>query len=220
MPFEIDSIDPSAAALIVVDMENDFVQADAPFAVEAAQKILPKLKELIEFCRRVGIRVIYTTHVHRPDGSDMGRFADIYPPIADRIGLVDGTSGVEIYSEIAPEKDEVVIKKHRYSAFFGTDLDVILRGQGIETVIVSGVTTEDCCHATARDAMFRDYGVVFLSDCTGTYDYPDLGYGELPADEVHRSSLVILAFSTAHVMTADELMARVDAKRTARMAAS
>ena len=60
----------------------------------------------------------------RPDGSDMGRFADIYPPIADRIGLVDGTSGVEIYSEIAPEKDEVVIKKHRYSAFYGTDLDV------------------------------------------------------------------------------------------------
>ena len=68
--------------------------------------------------------------------------------------------------------------------------------------------------------MFRDYGVVFLSDCTGTYDYPDLGYGELPADEVHRSSLVILALSTAHVMTADELMARVDAKQTARIAAS
>lgn len=220
MPFEIDTIDPGTAALIVVDMENDFVLPGAPFAVEAAQKVLPKLKEVIGYCRRVGIRVIYTTHVHRSDGSDMGRFADIYPSIANRVGLVDGTSGVEICSEIAPEKGEVIIKKHRYSAFYGTDLDVILRGQGIETVIVSGVTTEDCCHATARDAMFRDYGVVFLSDCTGTYDYPDLGYGELPAEEVHRSSLVILALSTAHVMTADELMARVDTKQTARLAAS
>ena len=215
MPLEVDSISPNRAALIVVDMENDFVLPGAPFQVKAAQALLPKLKEVIEFCRKVGIRVIYTTHVHRSDGSDMGRFSDIYPPIADRVGLVDGTSGIEIYSEIAPEKDEVVIKKHRYSAFYGTDLDLILRGQGVETVIVSGVTTEDCCHATARDAMFRDYKVVFLSDCTGTYAYPDLGYGELSADEVHRSSLVILAFSTAHVMAADDFMARAGTKQNA-----
>ena len=220
MPFDVGTISPSSAALIVVDMENDFVLRGAPFEVPAAQTMLPKLKEVIEFCRTAGIRVIYTTHVHRPDGSDMGRFADIYPPIADHVGLVDGTPGIEICSEIAPERDEVVIKKHRYSAFYGTDLDVILRGQGIETVIVSGVTTEDCCHATARDAMFRDYGVVFLSDCTGTYAYPDLGYGELSADEVHRSSLVVLALSTAHVMAADEFIARVEAKQTARKAAS
>ena len=220
MPLDIGTIDPKASALIVVDMENDFVLPDAPFAVAAAQDILPTLKQLIAFCRSTGIRVIYTTHVHRRDGSDMGRFADIYPVIADHVGLVDGTPGVEICSDIAPEDDEVVIKKHRYSGFYGTDLDVILRGQGIETVIVSGVTTEDCCHATARDAMFRDYGVVFLSDCTGTYAYPDLGYGELSADEVHRSSLVVLALSTAHVMTTAEFMARVDVEQTAARAAS
>ncbi len=220
MPLNVETMNPNTAALIVVDMENDFVAPGAPFEVKAAQTLLPKLKEVIGFCRRVGIQVIYTTHVHRPDGSDMGRFADIYPPIADRVGLVDGTPGVEIYSEIAPQKDEVVIKKHRYSAFYGTDLDMILRGQGVETVIVTGVTTEDCCHATARDAMFRDYRVVFLSDCTGTYAYPDLGYGELSADEVHRSSLVILALSTAHVMTADDFMARADVKPIARKAAS
>ncbi len=101
----------------------------------------------------------------------------------------------------------MIIKKHRYSAFFGTDLDVILRGLGTDTVIVSGVTTENCCHATARDAMFRDYRVAFLSDCTATFAYPDLGYGALSADELHRSSLIVLAFSTAHVMTAAECMA-------------
>ena len=112
-------------------------------------------------------------------------------------------------SEIAPEPGEVIIKKHRYSAFFGTDLDIILRGLGIDTVIVTGVTTENCCHATARDAMFHDYRVAFLSDCTATLAYPDLGYGTLSADELHRSSLIALAFSTAHVMTSAECMAKV-----------
>ena len=208
MPINIESVDPTRAALVVIDMENDFVAPGAPFEVEAARQLLPKLKQVIGFCRDVGISVIYTTHVHRRDGSDAGRFADIYPPIADGVGLVDGTPGIEIYDEIAR-------KKHRYSALFATDLDVILRGRGIDTVIVAGVTTEDCCHATARDAMFNDYHVAFLSDCTGTYAYPDMGYGELSADEVHRSSLIILAFSTAHVMTADELMARVAVKTAA-----
>jgi len=215
MPINIESVDPTRAALVVIDMENDFVAPGAPFEVEAARQLLPKLKQVIGFCRDVGISVIYTTHVHRRDGSDAGRFADIYPPIADGVGLVDGTPGIEIYDKIAPRPDEIIIKKHRYSAFFATDLDVILRGRGIDTVIVAGVTTEDCCHATARDAMFNDYHVAFLSDCTGTYAYPDMGYGELSADEVHRSSLIILAFSTAHVMTADELMARVAVKTAA-----
>ena len=102
-----------------------------------------------------------------------------------------------------------MIKKHRYSAFFGTDLDLILREWGIDTVIVSGTTTEACCHATARDAMFLNYRVVFLSDATATGDYPDLGYGAMSGDEVHRANLIVLAASTAHVMTVDEMIGRV-----------
>ena len=76
-------------------------------------------------------------------------------------------------------------------------------------MIISGTTTENCCHATARDAMFHNYKVVFLSDATGTFDYPDVGYGAMSADEVHKATLCILAFSTAHVMTVDELKARI-----------
>ena len=90
----------------------------------------------------------------------------------NRAALVDGTPGVDIYPELAPAAGEHVIKKHRYSGFFGTDLDIILREWGVDTVIISGTTTENCCHATARDAMFRNYRVVFLSDATATYDYP------------------------------------------------
>jgi ureidoacrylate peracid hydrolase len=139
----------------------------------------------------------------------MGLYDDLYPPIADRSSLVDGTPGVEIFKDLAPLPGEHVIKKHRYSGFFATDLDIILREWGITTVVVSGTTTENCCHATARDAMFRNYQVVFLSDATGTFDYPDVGQGAMSAEEVHRATLTVLAFSTAHVMTADEFVARV-----------
>jgi len=152
---QVDVIDPAKTAMIVVDMQNDFVAAGAPMETPAARAMVPKLAEALKICRDAAIRVIFTAHVHRRDGCDMGLFDDMHPPIANRDALVDGTPGVDIYSELAPAPGEHVIKKHRYSGFFGTDLDIILREWGIDTVIVSGTTTENCCHATARDAMFR-----------------------------------------------------------------
>ncbi len=169
MPYRVDVIEPKRTAIIVVDMQNDFVAAGAPMETPAA-----------------------------------------------RAGLVDGTPGSDIYRDLAPAPGEHVVKKHRYSGFFGTDLDIILREWGIDTVIISGTTTENCCHATARDAMFRNYRVVFLSDATATFDYPDVGFGAMSANEVHAATLAILSVSTAHVMSADEMMRRVSApKRTA-----
>jgi nicotinamidase-related amidase len=198
---QINKIDPARTAMIVVDMQNDFVAAGAPIETPAARAIVPRLAETLRFCRDAAIRVIYTAHVHRRDGCDMGLFDDLHPPIANRDALVDGTPGVDIYPELSPLPGEHVIKKHRYSGFFGTDLDIILREWGIDTVIISGTTTENCCHATARDAMFRNYRVVFLADATATYDYPDRGFGPMPNGDVHHATLVILAASTAHVMS-------------------
>ena len=175
MPYQLDQIDPTKTVMIVVDMQNDFVAEGAKLRSAAAAAMVPKLASTLNFCREKGIRVIYTAHVHRRDGSDMGLYDDLYSPIADRSTLVDGTSGVEIFPGLAPAPGEHVIKKHRYSAFFATDLDLILREWGITTVIISGTTTENCCHATARDAMFNNYKVVFLSDATGSFDYPDVG---------------------------------------------
>jgi ureidoacrylate peracid hydrolase len=209
MPYRVDQIDPSKTAMIVVDMQNDFVAEGAALGSAQAAAMVPELAATLKFCREKGIRVIYTAHVHRRDGSDMGMYDDLYTPIADRSCLVDGTNGIEIFGDLAPAPGEHVIKKHRYSGFFATDLDLVLREWGIKTVIISGTTTENCCHATARDAMFNNYQVVFLSDVTGTFDYPDVGQGSLSAEEVHRSTLTVLAFSTAHVMTADEFKSRV-----------
>jgi ureidoacrylate peracid hydrolase len=219
MPYQVQRIEPGKTAMIVVDMENDFIARGAPMETPAGQKLLPTLARALDFCREVGIRVIYTTHAHRRDGCDMGLFDDLWPPIATRAGLVDGEPGIDIYPDVAPRDNEIVIKKHRYSGFYGTDLEIVLRGLGVDTVVITGVTTENCCHATARDAMFRDYKVVFLSDATGTFDYPDVGQGGLSADEVHRATLVILSVSTAHVMTTEEFIARTVGSRPAAVAA-
>ncbi len=209
MPYQIDSFDPARTVMIVVDMQNDFVANGAKLQSGQAAAMAPRLAETLQACRDKGIRVVYTAHVHRPDRSDMGLYDDLYPPIDDGSALVDGTAGAEIFPVLAPAPGEHVIKKHRYSGFFATDLDLILREWGIDTVVISGTTTENCCHATARDAMFHNYRVAFLSDATGTFDYPDVGQGALPAEQVHSATLTILAFSTAHVMTTDEFLSRV-----------
>ncbi|MBR1208336.1 MULTISPECIES: cysteine hydrolase family protein [unclassified Bradyrhizobium] len=219
MGYQCEIIDPASTVMIVVDMQNDFVAEGAKLRSAQAAAMVPLLAQTLKTCRDKGIRVIYTAHVHRRDGSDMGLYDDLYSPIADRSSLVDGTEGVQIFNDLAPAPGEHVIKKHRYSAFFATDLDLILREWGITTVIISGTTTENCCHATARDAMFHNYKVVFLSDATGTFDYPDVGQGALSAEEVHRATLTILAFSTAHVMTAAEMLGRVKAGDGAAKAA-
>jgi len=206
---QVEVIDPKKTAMIVVDMQNDFVAAGAAMETPAARAMAPRLAEALRICRATQIKVIYRAHVHRRDGCDMGLFDDLHPPIANRAALVDGTAGVEIYPELMPAPGEHVIKKHRYSGFFGTDLDIILREWGIDTVIISGTTTENCCLATARDALFRNYRVVFLADATATYDYPDRGYGAMPAAQVHHATLVILAASTGHVMSVDEMCERI-----------
>ena len=207
MPYKVRAINPSKTALIIVDMENDFVAEGAPLRANMAPVVVPSLKRALAHARRTGMPVIFTTHAHRRDGCDMGVYGSLWPPIVQRVGLVDGEEGVEIYKELEPLANEVVIKKRRYSGFYGTDLDIILRSSAIEVVVITGLTTENCCHATARDALFHNYGVIFLSDATGTFDYPDMGHGAMSAAEVHRASLVILAVSTAHVMTVDEMIA-------------
>jgi len=209
MPYTVDEVDPSKTALLVIDMENDFVAPGAPMETPAGRAMVPVLKRVIDVCRGHGMPVIFTAHVHRRDGSDMGLYEDLYPAIGSRAGLVDGEEGSEIYSAIAPQPGDFLIKKHRYSAFYGTDLEIILRGLGVETVVISGVTSENCCHATARDALFRDFKVIFLSDANATHDYPDTGWGALSAEDVHRATLVVLSYSTAHVMTSEDLLRRV-----------
>jgi biuret amidohydrolase len=206
--YTVPVIDPRHSALIVVDMQIDFLAPGAPLEVVAGRAALPAVRRAIGACRANGIPVIYTAQVHRSDGSDLGLFR-FNEAISSGRALREGTPGSEVFAPIAPLPGDTVVRKHRFSAFFGTDLETILRDRGVSTVIICGVTTENCCHATARDALFRDFEVVFLSDGTATFDYyDDDGHG-LSAAEVHQATLVIVAMSTGDVITVDELVARI-----------
>jgi Glutathione S-transferase N-terminal domain/Isochorismatase family len=138
-----------------------------------------------------GLRKAQEFNLQRYYFQGIGRYT---PDAAYARGLAD----LRVLADLIPAKGYVQGEKP-------TSIDAGIYG----FMIISGTTTENCCHATARDAMFNNYKVVFLSDATGSFDYPDVGYGAMSAEEVHRATLCILAFSTAHVMTVDELKARV-----------
>ena len=108
---------------------------------------------------------------------------------------VQGTPESKIYKDIAPLEKEKVITKHRYSAFYNTDLETILRCLGIEDLVISGVLTNMCCESTTRDAYYRDYRVFFPADGTGTIN-----------EEMHLASLLNLAYGFAYVTTTKEIL--------------
>ncbi len=206
-------VDPGSTALLVVDMTNDFLQPGVPQECPAGREIAPKIAELIDACRRVGILVLYTSHMHRADGSDMGRMAERFTYLVDDrrrpVTLIEGTRGVEVVNELSPAPGEIVIRKSRYSAFYNTDLETVLHTKGITTLVIGGVATNFCCESTARDAMFRDYRVIFLADGNATFDLPDLGWGPIGHDEVQRVVLSTLASGFCEVATVDDVLARV-----------
>lgn len=209
MPYSLDTIPIEGLGVIVVDMQNDFVAEGAPFEAESGRRVMPNISRIIEAARAQGRPVIYTAATFRADGCDAGRMTDLYPVMEDGTTLRAGTRGWEIYRDIAPKSDDEIIRKRAYNAFYHTELEDILRGYGVSTVAIVGVTTENCCGDTARGAVARGFKVAFISDATGTFDYPDVGQGGLSADEVHSAMLTVLAFAVADVMDTDDFLSRL-----------
>ena len=210
-------VEPASTALVIVDMTNDFLEPGVPQECPPGRDIIGRLGELAEACRDAGILVLYTSHMHRADGSDMGRMADRFTHLVDErrrpVTLVEGTPGVEVVNDLAPKPGEIVIRKSRYSSFFNTELDTILRVKNISTLIIGGVATNVCCESTARDATFRDYRVIFLSDGNATMDLPDAGWGPISHEEVQRVVLTTLAAGFCEVASTADVVRRVRAAR-------
>jgi nicotinamidase-related amidase len=195
-------------ALLVVDLQNDFVAPGAPYACPGAPELVGAVNELIGACRENGILVVVTAIAHRPDGSDLGAVRHLHPLTAEGAALREGTPGAELYPDLDVRPDDVVIRKRRYSAFFGTELDLLLRSRGIDTVIVAGVATNVCCESTARDAFFRGYKVIFLSDGNATIPL-ESEWGSFTADEVQRLTLATIAAFFGEVASIGDVLGRV-----------
>jgi len=149
-------------ALIVVDLQEDFVNPKNPMCVPEAYRQIPRVKRTIEACRSLGVPVIYSAHNIASDCC--ADFYEFWDPIAAG-AIKEGTAGADVYHEIYPRPDERVIRvKHAYDSFAGTDLDYVLRDRDVKTVIICGTLTNFCCESTARTAYFLNYHVVFGSD--------------------------------------------------------
>lgn len=198
--------EPDRTGLLVIDMTNEFLKEGSPLEVPAGRKMVPRLKKVIETCRSEDVLVIYTRHVLRENGANAGLLEEFYQAVRGKKAHVPGSEGVKVYDEISPGKDDIVISKHRYSAFYETELDTILKNMGIDTLIISGVLTNLCCESTARDAMFRDYRVIFLQDCNATFDLPDLGFGEVSKEKIQKSVCSTIAFGIGSVKTSEAVI--------------
>jgi ureidoacrylate peracid hydrolase len=181
------AINIAQTAVIVVDMQNDFCSKGGMFDragvdISIVQKVVTPTRKVLLAARKAGIKVIYLKMGFRPDLSDLGaadspnrgrhlRFGVGQPSVAPdgREGrfLIRDTWNTDVIDELRPEADDVVLYKHRFSGFYQTELDGVLRNLGIRNLIFTGCTTSVCVDSTIRDAVFRDYRSVLLSDCTG-----------------------------------------------------
>jgi ureidoacrylate peracid hydrolase len=199
---------PARTALINVDMQNCFVE-DSPLASPDGPAVLHRINRLAEACRSAGVLVVHTRGWMRPDGSNLGVMGEIVPPF-----IVDlytaGTGTAELHPSLVVDDTDVVLDKPRYGAFHGTDLEMILRHRGIDTVLISGIATNICCETTAREAAQRDFRVMFLRDGTATKDM--LG---VPAAELQRATCASLGMVFAEVLTIDEALGKMTRPGTA-----
>lgn len=205
----IDKIVPSKTAVMVIDMQNDFIRPGAPIYIDMGYKMVSSLKEFLARCRTEKIQIIYTKDIIRADRKDIAKSGEFCEEIKKGRALVEGTPGAEIYEEVFPEKNDIVLYKNRYSAFCGTSLDSVLRTLGIDTVVITGVCTDCCCFSTARDAGQNCYNVAFISDLTGNNGYDDIGNGEIDAESLHRAMLIMIGHTTAHVMNSREFLGKI-----------
>jgi ureidoacrylate peracid hydrolase len=181
------SIDPARTAALVVDMQNDFAAKGGMFDragidISVTRAAISPTAQALAAIRQAGIGVIYLKMGFSPDLSDLGppdspnRIKHLPMEVGTPVIAPDGREGrvlirdtwnTDILDDLKPQTGDAVLYKTRYSGFYGTDLDSILRGRGIKWLIVTGATTCVCVDSTIRDAMFRDYACVLLEDCTG-----------------------------------------------------
>jgi nicotinamidase-related amidase len=215
---DFSDVRPDNSALLIVDMSRDFVDTGHPMASGEAAALATRLAPFVARCRAAGLPVIYVNHVHQPNAHDMGRLALRFPAIAERKVLCGGTRGVEICDALAPQPGDLIVEKIRQSGFTYTSLEAVLRELGVQNVMVSGVSTSACVECTARDAISRDFEVIFLSDGTANAGLPDLGWGPIDADTVQRVFLTNFAYHFGRVATlqdiADGALANVSAGKS------
>ena len=172
------AIDPGHTALLIVDMQNAYCHTEGAsrkqgLDIEPCRAIIPRIGELLEISRRKGIPALFTRQEHLPNDAAFARTR--FPLEAHershiqrrKTGLatpIAGTWDADIVAELTPREGEPVVVKHRWSGFYNTNLEVLLRTLGVDTIVMTGVNSNACIDSTARDAYFRDFTILVVSD--------------------------------------------------------
>jgi len=220
------AIDSARTAVIVVDMQNDFgtkggLFDHAGFDISIIQKAIGPTATVLASARHAGLKIIYLKMGFHADLSDLGskgspnRMRHLLAGVGKTVHAPNGTESrilirdtwnTDIVPELKPRNDDVVIYKHRFSGFYQTDLDGILKQLGVKYLIVTGCTTSVCVESTIRDAMFRDYVCVFLADCTG-----EVVGSDLPRSN-HEASLFLIQQRFGWVSASEEFIKALGAQ--------
>lgn len=188
-------------AVVVIDMQNAFCEEQG-FVGQlgldylACRRPIEPISRLLEAARGAGIPVFHAMHTLNPDYSDAGVMLELFPRIREVGGLARGSWDAEIIKELQPGPGEPVIDKPRQSVFWGTDFAEQLSGLGVDTLIVTGVTTNVCVGSTVRDAFSRDLRTVVASDGTAA-----------TTPEMHAGALRDFIYAYGQVATVDEIAA-------------
>ena len=154
-------IDPMRTAVLVIDMQRDFLDPGAPVATPGGLELIPRINRLTARARALRMPVIFTQEMHRNDKSDFGIELEFEPP-----HCLEGTPGMDLAAplDVAPG-DFRILNKRRYDAFLGTDLDTLLRGLRVDSLLVTGVCTDICVASTVQHARNLDFRCYILRDC-------------------------------------------------------
>jgi nicotinamidase-related amidase len=194
-------IEPGRTALLVVDMIDEFVEPNwSPYWIPEATRQVPTIRRVIEAFHAAELPVIFLAYEVGVQGRNFP-ITETLVPIGEDVANYASSilQEVAIFEGLAPQEQDLVVLKHCYSGFHGTELDLVLRGLDVSTVVISGTMTNYCCGATAREAFWHGYKVVFGSDINSTDD-----------PQLHDAELQTLRRGFARIMSSDEI---VDALR-------
>jgi len=181
-------------ALLIIDMQNDFCLPGAPFEVKGAVSVVPQIKKALDACRSCGLPIVHIIRHYRADGMDV-EITRLQAFIEKGGALIEGTKGAEIIDELKPIKGEYIVIKKRWSAFFQTELDILLRRLHVNHIVVAGIQTPNCIRGTVWDANSLDYKVTVLTDGTGAM-----------SQEVHQANLFDMQNIGIQLMTTEKFI--------------
>lgn len=183
-------IDPARTAVLVIDMQRDFLDPGAPVATPGGLGLIPRINRLAARARARGVPVVFTQEMHRPDKSDFGIELEFEPP-----HCLEGTPGMDLADALEVEPgDYRILGKRRYDAFLGTDLETLLRSRRVENLVVTGVCTDICVTSTVQHARNLDFRCYVLRDCVAGTTL-----------ERHEAALLCLGHVFGYVVTLEEV---------------